>query len=133
MKKLFIILICFLFGCEATLTTDQIQLTREIFAAFNSHDWEKMASFYADRLEYTSPEGHFETKAEMLAYYRKMHKAFPDIQDEIITLYPSGSSVIVEFVAKATAPDGSRMELPIMGVLTFEKGKVIRDATYYDL
>ena len=133
MRLLVIILLGLQLACGAERTEQNVRLTYEIFDAFNAHDWEKMAAYYADELEYESPEGRFTTKAALLEYYEGMHSAFPDIQDEIKAIYPSGSSVIIEFVARATAPDGSRMELPILGVLTFENGKVVRDATYYDL
>ena len=109
------------------------QLCIEIFDAFNAHDWEAMATYYADSLEHESPDGRFGTKAELLAHYRNLHGVFPDIHDEIKNIYPSGSSVIIEFVAKGTAADGSKLELPILGILTFKNGKVVRDVTYYDM
>ncbi len=134
MKKLLIVLLGMLPACAGRPSPEvPTQLTKEIFEAFNSHDWEKMVSYYAEKVEYVSPDGRFETKAEVLAYYKGMHQAFPDIHDEIVSLYPSGNSVVVEFIATATTPDGGRMHLPILGVLTFENGKVVRDVTYFDL
>lgn len=134
MKKLIsLVLFALAASSQSKLPAQPEQLCNEIFDAFNAHDWEKMATYYADSLEHESPDGRFGTKAELLDHYRNLHRAFPDIHDEIKNIYPSGNSVVIEFVARGTAADGSKLELPILGVLTFKNGKVIRDVTYYDL
>lgn len=58
---------------------------------------------------------------------------FPDLKDEIKTIYVSGNNnVIVEFVSTGTAPDNSKFELPICTIFTIENGKITKDFTYYD-
>ena len=134
MKKLIFTMLIALAGCSPSKRLeDPEQLCIEIFEAFNAHEWEKMATYYADSVEHESPDGRFGTKAELLAHYKGLHRAFPDIHDEIKNIYPSGSSVVIEFVARGTSADGSKLELPILGILTFKNGKVVRDVTYYDL
>lgn len=134
MKKLICLMFFALTACgQSRRLEDPEQLCIEIFDAFNAHNWEQMATYYADSLEHESPDGRFGTKVELLAHYRSLHGAFPDIHDEIKNIYPSGSSVVIEFVARGTATDGSKLELPILGILTFKNGKVVRDVTYYDL
>lgn len=134
MKKLILMPLCMIFACKDSVKpTDNVQLTLRIFEAFNAHDWEKMAEYYADSFEYGSPDSQFGTKAELIAYYRKLHEAFPDIHDRLVNIYPSGEHVVVEFVATGSSPEGHQLALPIMGVLTFKSGQVVRDVTYYDL
>lgn len=57
---------------------------------------------------------------------------FPDLHDEVTGLYPSGDKVTVEFIATGSMSDSISFKLPIVSVLTFKDGKIVRDATYYD-
>jgi ketosteroid isomerase-like protein len=62
-----------------------------------------------------------------------MQKMFPDLHDELVGVYPSGDKVTVEFVSTGTMSDSIKFSLPIVTVLTFENGLIVKDATYYDL
>ena len=112
-------------------------IARQVYERFNAHDWEGMAALYSDSTEFKDPA--FGTKAVMqsrkqiVEKYAAMHKETPDIHDEITGVYPSGDKrVIVEFVSSGSMPDGDKWELPICTVFTIEKGKIIKDYTYYD-
>ena len=119
---------------QAQQENDNVAIARKIFDAFNAHDWQKMISYYASNATFEDPS--FETKVNDLQFIAKHHEElaayFPDIQDHVKAIYPSGRNVIVEFVAIGTSVKGERFSLPICTVLTFENGKVVRDATYYD-
>jgi len=134
MKKFALFTLAVFFGCQTQSPPQQspLELTKDLFQAFNAHDWEAMIEFYADSFVYESPGIRFNTREQVLRYYREMNQVFPDIQDSVVNYYPSGNSVVVEFVARGTAADGTKLDLPILGVLTFENGKIVRDATYYD-
>jgi ketosteroid isomerase-like protein len=112
-------------------------LVRQYFSYFNQHDWEKMASMYADSATFLDPSFGVEkvkqTHAEFVAKYQQLQKAIPDIKDEIVQLYPSGPDcIIVEFLGTGTGPDGQFFKMPICAILKFKDGKIVEDLTYYD-
>lgn len=113
-----------------------IALTQKMFEAFNNHDWQTMASYYTESASFLDPafgkDYVTKTQQETAAKYSDMQKMFPDLHDEVVGLYPSGDKVTVEFIATGSMGDSVSFRLPIVSVLTFKDGKIIRDATYYD-
>lgn len=100
-----------------------------IFEAFNTHDWQKMESFYADSVllqDPAYPPGK-KGKAGMSDFY----KSVPDIHDAVQHIFVDGNVAVVEFVSTGTM-NGQKFSLPICTVLTVEDGLVVRDNTYYD-
>ena len=92
---------------------------------------------YADSAQFKDPSLGpgvvTQTRKQVAAKYAELANTFPDVHDEVVQLYPSGSKhVIVEFVSTGTAPDSSKFELPICTVFTIENGKITKDFTYYD-
>ena len=74
-----------------------------------------------------------QSRNQILEKYSALNELFPDLKDEIISIYPSGDkNVIVEFISSGTAPDGSKFQLPICTIFTIENGKITKDFTYYD-
>lgn len=112
-------------------------IARALFDAFNKHDWETMAALYADTASFLDPSQGIDyvkqTHAQTIAKYKEMESWMPDIHDEVTGIYASGDKVFVEFIASGTAPDGTKFRLPIASVLTLHDGKIVKDATYYDL
>jgi ketosteroid isomerase-like protein len=110
---------------------------RKVFEAFNKHDWKVMTSLYAEQALFLDPsfgkEFVSKSRSETVAKYAEMEKMFPDIHDEVTGLYASENTITVEFISTGTAPDGTKFVLPIVSVLTFKEGLIIKDATYYDL
>ncbi len=112
-------------------------LVKQYFSHFNNHDWNKMADMYSTTAEFKDPSlgrGIIkQTHEQIIQKYSELHEIFPDIVDEIIETYPSGkSNVIIEFVSKGTAPDGSQFELPICTIFTIENGLITKDFSYFD-
>jgi ketosteroid isomerase-like protein len=107
-----------------------------MFDAFNRHDWNAMANYYSESASFLDPsfgpEYVTKTRQETAAKYAEMQKMFPDLHDELVGVYPSGDKVTVEFVSTGTISDSIKFSLPIITVLTFENGLIIKDATYYD-
>lgn len=134
-----IIILPILFVCCTTSDSakdSNAARAKEMFDAFNRHDWNAMANYYADPASFLDPSYGSDyvtkTRIETAAKYSEMQKMFSDIHDEIIDVYSSGDKVIVEFVSTGTAADGSKFKLPIVSILTFRNGLIIKDATYYD-
>src|SRR5687767_587229 len=139
MRKTIIIVVCILAlaACTTPAATNENEVAaRKLFDAFNRHEWNEMAALYAEKASFLDPSygKSYVTKSrkETAEKYAAMEQMFPDIRDEIIGLYPSGNVVTVEFVSTGTMNDSIRFELPIISVLTFEKGLIVKDATYYD-
>jgi ketosteroid isomerase-like protein len=113
-----------------------IALTQKMFEAFNKHEWQAMASYYTGNASFLDPafgkDYVTKTQQETAAKYRELQKMFPDLHDEVVGLYPSGDKVTIEFIATGSMNDSISFKLPIVSVLTFKDGKIIRDATYYD-
>jgi steroid delta-isomerase-like uncharacterized protein len=114
-----------------------IEVAQKLFEAFNKHDWKAMTELYAENSQFLDPAfGHelvIKSRLETIAKYSQMQTAFPDIQDAVQNMYPSGETVTIEFVSTGTAVDGTKFSLPIVSILTIRDGLIVKDATYYDL
>jgi ketosteroid isomerase-like protein len=117
-------------------TDNNVAVVRQMFDAFNTHDWARMYSFYDPGARYLDPafglEYVMKTEEEIVGKYTGMQKYFPDIRDSLTGVYPSGDKVIVEFISMGKAADGTSFKLPIVSILTVRDGKIVTDATYYD-
>jgi ketosteroid isomerase-like protein len=60
-----------------------------------------------------------------------MQKMFPDLHDEVVTLFSQGDKVAVEFISTSMRGD-QKFTLPICTIFTIQNGKIVRDATYYN-
>lgn len=135
-------LLATLFSCRnakesGQASTENEKLVQQCFDYFNNHQWKEMAALYSDTAEFKDPSlGHGivkQSRAQIIDKYSQLNKLFPDIRDEIVQIYPSGKNhIIVEFVSTGTAPDQSKLELPICTIFTIENGKIVKDFTYYD-
>lgn len=142
MKKFLILLLtAFLWlSCKDLKQQDRTandKLVEAYFVHFNNHDWQKMAAMYADTAEFRDPglgKGIVkQSRQQTIEKYTQLEKMFPDVNDHLIRIYPSGEQyVIVEFISSGTAPDGSRFELPICTIFTINKGLITKDFTYYN-
>jgi len=126
-----------LFSCSQDQAVSNEKLIRQYFGHFNKHDWKSLANLYADTASFKDPSlglGVFrQARGQIVKKYEGLSQNFPDVSDQIISIYPSGNDhVIVEFVSTGTAPDGSKFELPICTVFEIQNGKITQDFTYYD-
>jgi len=116
---------------------NNLELVDQFFEHFNNHAWASMADMYVDPAEFKDPslgKGIVkQTREQIIEKYSDLNDIFPDIHDKVINVYPSGEKhVIVEFVSTGTAPDSSRLELPLCMILTFDNGLITKDFTYFD-
>jgi ketosteroid isomerase-like protein len=137
MKSSGLIILVFLglTGCDSSADRNK-NIALEFFDAFNRHDWNKMASYYSPTAEFLDPSFGKEyvtrSRDQTSAKYTEMQAMFPDIYDDVKEVYEDGDKVIVEFVSSGSSGDSIHFKLPIISVLTFRDGTIIRDATYYD-
>ncbi|MBC9910062.1 nuclear transport factor 2 family protein [Chitinophaga varians] len=134
--SLFLVTACVQPGGKISLSNPHVQVVKEMFTAFNEHDWEKMAACYADSAQFLDPEYGPEmvtlSPSSLTKKYQELHRLFPDVHDEIRDIYGDKHHIIVEFVSSATGQDGKKWHLPICVVFTVENGKIIQDRTYYN-
>lgn len=132
----YVILLSCLIASEKNPSQENSEKARQMFDAFNRHDWKSMAEFYSASAQFLDPsfgqDYVSKTRSETEAKYREMQAMFPDIHDEVVGVYASGDKVTVEFISTGTAPDGTKFKLPIVSILTFENALIVKDATYYD-
>ena len=112
-------------------------IAKKMFDAFNAHDWKLMADYYSDSASFLDPsfgkEYVVQSRAAIVEKYTGFQQAFPDIHDEVVGIYPAGDKVTVEFISTGNANDSTSFTLPIVTILTFSNGRIVKDATYYDL
>lgn len=143
MRNFVLLSFLFIFSCTPQAKRDMTQheqntaLIEQYFTAFNNHDWDNMASLYTDEAAFKDPSLGpgivTQTRKHIIQKYRELLDVFPDISDEVVQVYPSGDNhVIVEFISRGTAPDGSEFELPVCTIFTIENGQITKDFTYYD-
>jgi steroid delta-isomerase-like uncharacterized protein len=113
------------------------EVAEKLFEAFNRHDWKAMTDLYAEQAQFLDPSFGTElvtkSRSETITKYEEMQTMFPDLHDAVKNIYPSGQTVVVEFISTGRATDGTTFSLPIVSVLTIRDGLIIKDATYYDL
>lgn len=123
-------------GAKISLTNANTVVVTEMFDAFNAHDWQRMANCYKDTAMLLDPAlGHEAvpfTREQTIKKYQELQQQFPDVHDEVKTMYGDKNHIIVEFVSSGTGPDGKKWQLPICVVFTVDNGKIARDHTYYD-
>lgn len=143
---LFLSLVFFVFSCKQneekviiseSNSANNEKVAKELFVHFNNHDWQKMADLYIENAEFKEPASgmvaHQKSKDMIIKEYSELQNQFPDVQDSVVAVYPSGDkNVIVEFVSKGILPDQSKFELPICTIFTIENGKITKDYTYFD-
>jgi ketosteroid isomerase-like protein len=113
------------------------KLVKQYFEYFNNHDWNKMATMYADTTDFKDPTLGVrivkQTRKQTIEKYTELSKIFPNLKDEIIAIYPSGDKHIgVEFISSGTATDNTAFKLPICTIFTIENGLITKDFTYFD-
>ncbi|WP_374439861.1 nuclear transport factor 2 family protein [Epilithonimonas sp.] len=124
-------------NCDSKDKSTNEQFVKKYFQLFNQHQWKALSELYADNAEFKDPslgKGTVkQSRQEFVRKYSELNQMFPDLKDEIKTIYISGdNNVIVEFVSTGTAPDKTKFELPICTIFTIENGKITKDFTYYD-
>ena len=141
MKNLisFLLLFISLSSCNnsSKQSSDNQAIIKQLYEHFNKHEWQKMADLYVEVTDFKDPSFGTEitkqNRQQTVQKYSEMEKMFPDIKDEVVQMYNSGNNVVVvEFVSTGTAPDGTKFKMPICSIYTIEKGKIVKDFTYYD-
>lgn len=117
-------------------------LQREMFAAIESRDLERLRAMYHPDYAYTGTDGVEHAGVEAgLAVAEQFTTAFPDLSFEVRASHPVTDEVaVVEVVARGThtgpldgiAPTGRRLEGVGCNVVEIRDGLILRERDYYD-
>jgi ketosteroid isomerase-like protein len=139
MRILLLLVVWAITACTSSISNEEkrnIAHVRSMFDAFNRHDWKAMSEHYADSALFLDPalglEYAHQSRNETADKYAAMEVIFPDIKDEVITIFGKGDKVAIEFISSGTSGDSIKFKLPISCVLTLDKNLIVRDATYYN-
>ncbi len=145
MKQNIIYALCasFIFtGCvmessyDQRTTDDNKEVIRDVFKAFNKHDFKLMASYYADTAKFLDPslgkQFVCQSRAQTNAKYRSLAATFPNLKDSTTSIIASQDKVVTQFIATGTSANGKNFSMPICTIFKLINGKIVSDATYYD-
>lgn len=139
MRLLLLLVVWAITACTSSTSNEEVRNiahVRSMFDAFNRHDWKAMSEHYADSALFLDPALGLEyvnqSRNETADKYAAMEVIFPDIKDEVITIFGKGDKVAIEFISSGASGDSIKFKLPISCVLTLDKNLIVRDATYYN-
>jgi len=132
-------------GCQST-NEKEIQsesVFREYFESWNTHDVEKIASFFTDDCVYDNlARGQtYSGKDELKTWAKASFDAIPDFTIDITSVFVSGDLLASEWTMTGTL-SGNSPELPATGksfsvrgatIAQLKDGKIQRNADYWDL
>ena len=111
-------------------------LIKNLFTAFNRHDWKAMSEMYAEDFESLDPSSGKKRLQQQRKYivetYSGLQQYSPDIRDSVINLFAEENRVVAEFISTGTTAKGEKWMQPICTVFKIENGLIVSDATYYD-
>jgi steroid delta-isomerase-like uncharacterized protein len=125
------------------MTSDLATYAQTINEAWNSHDIEKVLSFYSS--EYVGDDvgqasllrGHEGLRAMLENYW----KAFPDLNFKVVSTLVEGDRVAIVWVGDGThqgsimniPPTGHKVEVRGVSIINVEDGLVVRGQYIWDL
>lgn len=124
------------------MTTNTEEFAKNLWAAWNSHDWEKASPFYADNCVMEDlPSRICHGKRELEAYYGYLVKGYPDLTFEVKRCFGSGNQIATEWVMTGTHTSdtsrfkatGKRFSVPGVSILEIQGGKITRETDYWDM
>lgn len=138
--------LCSFVGCQ-TAKDKEIQsekMFREYVASWNTHDVEKIASFFTDDCVYENlARGQtYHGKDQLRGWVKASFDAIPDFKLDITSLFASGDLLACEWIMTGTNTHPLSPELPATGksfsvrgstIVQMKDGKIQRNADYWDL
>ncbi len=121
--------------CLADQAADNVQIVKDMTQAINDRNLDALSNFIAaDVLRHSNatPGVNVTNLQEFIEFLKADLAACPDAQQEIDIIFGSGDKVAVRAIYRGTQtgqmgpfpPSGKRMELPFIGILRLENGKI---------
>ena len=125
------------------MTVDLTHYAEAINEAWNSHDIEKVISFYSpdyigDDVGQAAPlRGHAQLRAMLESYWQ----AFPDLQFEVDSVLAEKDRLVIVWVGQGThrgtimhiPPTGHKVEVRGVSIIDIQDNKVVRGQYIWDL
>jgi len=127
----------------ATMTMDMEKMAQDYLAAWNSHDVEKIVSFFTDDCVYED-FGNQKTchgKTELRDWCNSIFADYPDFKIENKTWFSSGNRAAYDYTLSGThshssnpaiPATGKKFSIPGVSLLELSGGKIKHKATYYN-
>jgi steroid delta-isomerase-like uncharacterized protein len=129
---------------ESMVSNDQ-EVTDELVAAFNAHDFDTAASFFGPRAIYVCPGGIAEGREEIASYFALYFEGLPDIKITPHSGTACGDLVVIEWTVTGThtgpfllptggavQATGRRVAVRGCDIRTMEDGLIASQRVYYD-
>lgn len=122
-------------------------LVREVHAAWNKRDFERIIALTAPEFEWVMmPSGQkFRGTDGMRQYAQGWATAFPDGRIEDTNVIAGDNGAVVEFTGRGThtgplmaptgeiPPSGRRLDMPFCEIYRIKNGKIVGGAIYFDM
>jgi ketosteroid isomerase-like protein len=110
-------------------------VVKKRFEATANRNLDAIAALYASDAIETSPAfcAPRQGSGGARKTYGDLFRDAPGIENEVTNFVVEGNHVAVQFIARVRKPDGSiAFEVPLANFLTVERGRIVRDDTYFD-
>jgi steroid delta-isomerase-like uncharacterized protein len=124
------------------MANDAGQFVRDLWAAWNSHDWEKTSPFYTDDcIMEDLPVRICHGKRELEAYYKDLLIAYAGLHFEAKRHFSSDNRIATEWVMSGTVAGnsprlkatGKGFSIPGVSILETRGGRITRETDYWDM
>ncbi|MFC1971703.1 ester cyclase [Chloroflexota bacterium] len=124
------------------MTTNTEQFVKNLWAAWNSHNWEKMSIFYSDDcIVEDLPSKTCHGKQELEAYYKYLLVGYPDLNFEAKRSFGTDNQIATEWTMSRThtrdtarfKATGKKITMPGASILEVQGRKIIRETDYWDM
>jgi len=124
------------------MTTGIEQFIKNLWAAWNSHDWTKTSPFYADDcIMEDLPSKICRGKRELEAYFKYLLAGYPDLNFESKSSFGNENQIASEWVMRGThtgstakfKATGKKFSIPGASIIELKEGKIVRETDYWDM
>lgn len=117
----------------------KLEALREIAAGFDSHDLDRIMSFFADDAVFESPRGveawgtRITGKVAVRQAFAARFSGIPDVRYNDDQHFVDGDRGASEWTLSGTTPAGQRIEVRGCDLWTFRDGQVVRKDSYWKI
>ena len=116
-------------------------IVREHMDSENRHEFDAtLGTFDHPRYELIATGEVYDGPDQVMSYFERTRRAFPDQRNELLALHHTDDAVCVEAVIRGThegplgglPPTGREFELPILSIFLFDGDSLVCERVYFD-